>query len=199
LREVVPYDTASVQLLRENCLEIVGGRGFSNLEELLGVTFDPSREDNPNREVIRTGTSFIVEDAPTMYEEFSRDPHAAAGIRSWLGVPMVMGERLIGMIALDRSEPGFYTQEHARLAETFAAQAGIAIENARLHQEVLDHAEQLEQGVRERTAELQAQYARLDAILNSTTDGIVVADGEGSIVQTNPVAQAWLTETLPLA
>jgi PAS domain S-box-containing protein len=197
LREVVPYDTASVQLLRENCLEIVGGRGFPNLEELLGVTFDPSREDNPNREVIRTRAPFIVEDAPTMYVEFLHDPHAAAGIRSWLGVPMVMGERLIGMFALDRSEPGFYTQEHARLAEAFAAQAAIAIENARLHQEVLDHADQLEQRVRERTTELQAQYARLDAILNSTTDGIVVADTEGSIVQTNPVAQAWLTETFP--
>jgi two-component system phosphate regulon sensor histidine kinase PhoR len=197
LREVVPYDTASVQLLRENCLEIVGGRGFPNLEELLGVIFDPSREDNPNREVIRTRAPFIVEDAPTIYEEFLRDPHAAAGIRSWLGVPMVMGERLIGMFALDKSEPGFYTQEHARLAEAFAAQAAIAIENARLHQKVLDHAEQLEQRVRERTIELQAQYARLDAILNSTTDGIVVADADGSIVQTNPVAQAWLTETFP--
>jgi PAS domain S-box-containing protein len=197
LREVVPYDTASVQLFRENCLEIVGGRGFPNLEELLGVIFDPSQEDNPNREVIRTRAPFIVEDAPTMYEEFLRDPHAAAGIRSWLGVPMVMGERLIGMIALDKSEPGFYTWEHARLAEAFAAQAAIAIENARLHQEVLDHAEQLEQRVQERTTELQAQYARLDAILNSTTDGIVVADAEGSIVQTNPVAQAWLAERFP--
>jgi two-component system phosphate regulon sensor histidine kinase PhoR len=197
LREVVPYDTASVQLLRENRLEIVGGRGFPNLEELLGVTFDPSREDNPNREVIRTRASFIVEDAPTMYGGFLRDPHAAAGIRSWLGVPMVMGEQLIGMFALDKSEPGFYTQEHARLAEAFAAQAAIAIENARLHQEVLDYAEQLEQRVQERTTELQAQYARLDAILNSTTDGIVVADTEGGIIQTNPVAQAWLTETFP--
>ena len=59
-----------------------------------------------------------------------------------------------------------------------------------------DYAGQLEQRVQERTAQLQAQYARLDAILRSTTDGIVVADEEGNITQANPVAQTWLTKTL---
>jgi GAF domain-containing protein len=39
------------------------------------------------------------------------------------------------MIALDKHEPGFYTQEHARLALAFAAQAAIAIENARIFAE----------------------------------------------------------------
>jgi len=197
LREVVPYDTASVQLLRENHLEIVGGRGFPNLEELLGFCF-PVDGDNPNREVVRTRAPFIVADAPTAYEGFRRQPHAPAGIRSWLGVPMLVGERLIGMIALDKSEPAFYTQEHVRLVEAYAAQAAIAIENARLHQEVLDHAEQLEQRVQERTAEIEAQYARLDAILRSTADGIVVTDAEGNIIEANPVVQAWLTQTLSL-
>ncbi len=134
LQQVVPYDTASVQLLRAGHLEIVGGRGFPNLGELLGVTFDPQSRDNPNREVVRTRAPFIVEDAPAVYRGFRRPPHAPAGIRSWLGVPMLVGERLIGMIALDKREPGFYTPEQARLAEAFAAQAAVAIENSRLFQ-----------------------------------------------------------------
>ena len=58
------------------------------------------------------------------------------------------------------------------------------------------YADQLEQRVEERTAELQAQYARLEAILRSISDGIVVTDERGEIVQANPVAQAWLTKTL---
>jgi len=200
LQRVVDYDTASIQLLRceqdEEWLEIVGGRGFPNLEEIVGLTFDPSREDNPNREVIRTRAPFIVGDAPQVYQEFRRDPHAPAGIRSWLGVPMLVGERLIGMIVLDKSEPGFYTPQHGRLAETFAAQAAIAMENARLHEEILDHAERLEQRVQERTAQLAAERARLEATLHSASDGIVVTDSAGDIVQANPVAQAWLTQTL---
>jgi GAF domain-containing protein/nitrogen-specific signal transduction histidine kinase len=196
LQEVVPYDTASVQLLRGELLEIVGGRGFPNPEKIIGLTFDPHSETNPNREVVRTWAPYIVADGPAVYDEFSRDPHAPAGIRSWLGVPMIVGEQLIGMIALDKTVPGFYTAEHARLAEAFAAQAAIAIENARLYQALRGHAHQLEQRVQERTAELQAQYARLDAILRSTTDGIVVTDEIGNIVQANPVVQAWLNRTL---
>ena len=132
LREVAPYDSSSVQLLRDNQLEIIGGHGFPNLEELLGVTFDLTVEDNPNREVVHTRAPLILEDAPTAYSRFTREPHRQADIHSWLGVPMLIGDQLIGIITLDKWEPGFYTEEHARLAEAFAAQAAVAIENARL-------------------------------------------------------------------
>ena len=137
LQEVVPYDTASVQLLEGNRLEIVGGRGFPNLEELLGAAFDLEDGDNPNRIVIRTREPLILEDAGASYGAFRRKPHVEVGIRSWLGVPMLVGDRSIGIITLDKEESGFYNQEHARLAEAFAAQAGIAIENAQLHQETV--------------------------------------------------------------
>jgi signal transduction histidine kinase len=147
LQEVVPYDTASVQLLRDDRLEIVGGRGFPNLEELVGVTFDPTRVDNPNQVVVRNRAPFIVEDAPAVYDGFRREPHAQARIRSWLGVPMLVGDRLIGIIALDKQEPHFYADEHAQLAEAFAAQAAIAIENARLYEEVRRQADELKTAV----------------------------------------------------
>jgi two-component system cell cycle sensor histidine kinase/response regulator CckA len=143
LQQVVPYDTASVQLHMEDELVIVGGRGFPNLPELLGITFTLDGP-NPNKEVVRARKSFIVADAPTLYEEFRREPHAPANIRSWLGVPMLVGERLVGMIALDKHEPDFYTAEHAQLAEAFAAQAAIAIENARLFEEARRQAAQLD-------------------------------------------------------
>jgi two-component system sensor histidine kinase VicK len=94
------------------------------------------------------------------------------------------------------AQPGQFAPADAQRLEVFANHAAAAIENARLHQEVRNHAGQLEQRVQERTAEVQAQYARLDAILHSTTDGIVVTDGQGTITQTNPVAQTWLTRTL---
>jgi GAF domain-containing protein len=140
LQRVVPYDTCSVQLLRvdsrnreEDWLEIVGGRGFPNLPQIVGLAF-VTGGDNPNTEVVRTEAPVIVDDAPTEYKDFHQEPHAQAGIRSWLGVPMLIGKRLMGMISLDKKEPGFYTQEHARLAEAFAAQAAVAIENAQLYE-----------------------------------------------------------------
>jgi len=68
LQQVVPYDSASVQLLQGDRLVLIGGRGFPNLEELLGTSF-PVDSDNPNREVMRTLSPFILEDAP------ARDGH----------------------------------------------------------------------------------------------------------------------------
>ncbi len=144
LQKVIPYDSASVQLLRDDRrLEIIGGRGFPNLDELLGLTFDLVEGDNPNRKVVRQRAPVIVDDAPQVYSEFHKEPHAAAGIRSWLGVPLLFGERLIGMLALDKREPGFYTPEHARLVTAFATQAAIVIENTRLYEEIKRHLEEL--------------------------------------------------------
>jgi signal transduction histidine kinase len=74
----------------------------------------------------------------------------------------------------------------------------IAIAMARFcdMMELRSYAGQLEQRVQERTAQLQAQYAGLEAILRSASDGIVVTDAEGEVIQANPVALAWLTQTL---
>ncbi|MEJ2735585.1 MAG: GAF domain-containing protein [Anaerolineae bacterium] len=134
LQKVVPYDSASVQLLKEDRLEIIAGRGFPDVTRILGFTF-PLDGNNPNREVTRRRDWFIVPDAPANYQAFAEEPHRQADIHGWLGVPMMIGGRLMGMIALDKRQPGFYTEEHARLAQTFAAQAAVAVENARLHQE----------------------------------------------------------------
>ncbi len=71
-----------------------------------------------------------------------------------------------------------------------------AIERQQAEEVLRHHAEHLEERVRERTAQIQAQYARLEAILHSVTDGIIVIDGKGEILQLNPVAQRWLTQTL---
>ena len=45
---------------------------------------------------------------------------------------MIVGDRVVGVISVDKFEPDFYNEELAELATAFAAQAAIAIENARL-------------------------------------------------------------------
>jgi len=134
LRRVVPHDSASVFEVRGETLELVGGHGFPNIDELLALRFGLSDSDTPNAEVMRRRAPFIVADAPALYAGFRAAPHAQTRIHGWLGVPMLYGQRLIGMIALDKHEAGFYTETHAQLALAFAAQAAIAIENARLYQ-----------------------------------------------------------------
>jgi signal transduction histidine kinase len=137
LQYVVPYDSASVQLLKGDQLEIIGGRGFPNLPELLGVCI-AAQGDNPNKLVLESREPVIVGDAGAHYAGFSREPHAAADIHSWLGVPLIVGDRLIGMLALDKHEADFYTETHARAAKAYAAQAAVAVENARLYKDLQD-------------------------------------------------------------
>jgi diguanylate cyclase (GGDEF)-like protein/PAS domain S-box-containing protein len=132
LAHVVPYDSASVQLLGDGYLEIVGGRGWPDPDEIAGLRFDIPN-DNPNTEVVVRERAVILDDTRGNYPEFLKTPHSH--IRSWLGVPLIMREQVIGMLALDSKSPNFYTQEHTRLATAFADHVAIAIGNAQLFEQ----------------------------------------------------------------
>jgi GAF domain-containing protein len=118
LRNVVPFDSASVQELRVGRLVIVGGIGFADLDVIIGESFDVDNADSPNGEVVHRRRAIIVPDTEK-YRAFRRGLHVGAGIRSWLGVPLLRGDDLIGIIALDKAEPDFYTDEHRRSAMSF--------------------------------------------------------------------------------
>ena len=122
LRVEVPFASASVQELRGGRLVIVGGVGFDDVEPILGESFDIHNSDTPNGEVIYRRRPLIVADTEH-YRAFRRGLHVGAGIRSWLGVPLLFGEHLFGMIALDKRESNFYQPYHQQIAMGFAAQA----------------------------------------------------------------------------
>jgi len=129
LAKVVPYHSASVQILGDGYLEIVGGVGWADQSSVVGLRF-PVPGNNPNSRVIQERRSYLLQDAPSEYESFNVEPHNH--IHSWLGVPLMVRDQVIGMLAVDHTKPNFYTPQDIRLAETFANQAAIAIENARL-------------------------------------------------------------------
>ncbi|MDM8521113.1 GAF domain-containing protein [Anaerolineales bacterium HSG6] len=130
LQKVVPYDSASIQELKQNHLEIIDFTDPQHADELIGMCFGLKDEKHPNYRVIRDRSPLIIKDVQKNYPSFQGQPHS---IRAWLGVPLIIGNQLIGMITLDKKDPDFYTQEHAVLAQAFATQAAIAIENARLY------------------------------------------------------------------
>ncbi len=73
--------------------------------------------------------------------------------QSWVGVPIVTGEAILGLIAISDYRPQAFNEKHLRLLQTVASNVGVVIENARLYQ-----AEQ------QRAAEL--------AIINSVQAGL---------------------------
>lgn len=126
LRDHVPYDSCSVQELRENRLVIVAGVGFADLDVIVGESFDVDNIDIPNGEVIYRRRPLIVGDTE-QYRAFRRGLHVGADIRSWLGVPLVHDDQLLGMIALDKMEADFYTALHQQTAMAFAALLALAM------------------------------------------------------------------------
>ena len=133
LKHVVAYDSASVQLLGDGYLEIVGGRGWPDAEDVLGLRF-PVPGDNPNSDVIERRQAIILDEASQYHEPFLQSPHSH--IRSWMGVPLVVREKIIGMLAIDHTQSNFFTSEHIRMVTAFADQVAITIDHAQLFEKI---------------------------------------------------------------
>lgn len=130
LKCVVPYDSASVQLLRIGYLEMVGGRGLPEPKAVIGLQF-PVPGENPHTVVIQERRPHILGDASGAYSLFRAEPYN--DIHSWLGVPLILHDTVIGMLTIECTQPDSFNLEHARLASAFADQVTIALENAKLY------------------------------------------------------------------
>ena len=119
-------------MIQGDRLVIVSGRGFDDLGGLIGVGFDLDDETNPGIQVVRSKRRQVFARRVARIRTSRARCHGGGRIRGWLCVPMVVGDRVIGVLSVDKFEPDFYTEELAELATAFAAQAAMAIENARL-------------------------------------------------------------------
>jgi PAS domain S-box-containing protein len=109
-----------------------------------------------------------VEHDPRFYRKVSEDLGFIT--RSILCVPMIAKGRVIGVIELLNKHDASFTPDEAERLMRMAAFIGVAIENARLFQQVADGRD------------------RLAAILNSTADGILMTDMHGVVLTANPMA-----------
>jgi len=187
LAEVVPYDSASILLLTDGRMEMRAGRGFADPDAIKENSCRINLQDSELfREMSHTRLPIVLDD---VWEDkrFILVP-GSEQIRSWIGVPLIAQDQVIGMLSVDRYEPGAYNAEDAQTALHFAMQAAIAIENARLHHMVQMRAEELGMHVSARTAELNRVHERMRAVLEQAGEAIVLTAPDGVIEYANP---AW--------
>jgi GAF domain-containing protein len=137
---VLPFDTATLWLRDKEHLTVASVRGFPDAERRLGLTLAVADSALFN-EMIKSGQSISVPDV----REDRRFPPVEAPHLSWLGIPLVSKGELIGVIALEKWQSYFYTREQIQLASTFASQAAAALDNAKLFEESLSRAADLDQ------------------------------------------------------
>jgi GAF domain-containing protein len=133
IARVIPFDSASVQLLNESktALNIRVCQGFASSLEIRRLSFKLTGS-YPN---VRVWQRKAPQRFASIHDEFghlANPKYQMADIKSWLGVPLVVGDEAIGVITLDKREPDFYTLDHENLALLIANHAAMAIQRAQL-------------------------------------------------------------------
>jgi PAS domain S-box-containing protein len=151
LDKFIPFDSANVMLRDGETRFVVGA--FTGYERFPDGTFArnfclDSNENVLIRQICTNGKSLLIAD--TVREPGWKKLAGADHVRCWLGVPLIAFGKVIGFYSFDNTTPGVFTDEHVRIAETFAAPAASAIQNAQLFQRGQQYAAELEQRVGER-------------------------------------------------
>jgi signal transduction histidine kinase len=103
---------------------------------------------------VRNGESLLIQD---LAQEADRWPIAQDRIvdvntRSWLGVPLVVQERVLGILCLQDEKPGAFGEDDRRSLRAMADHAAMVIENVRLYRQTESQLRELQQANREMQA-----------------------------------------------
>lgn len=109
--------------------------------------------------VARKGETLMVSDVNAIADW--TQPDWLPRDRSWIAVPLYLKDNVIGLLLASRAEQAF-TEDDGLLAATFASQATVALENARLYHEVTGISQVMERMVSERVEELNKAYQTLE-------------------------------------
>ncbi|TET49929.1 MAG: GAF domain-containing protein [Anaerolineales bacterium] len=196
VERVVPGDACNVMLVDGGTARIVRERGYHKIApDERGVGTSVAVGDYPPlARMLQTGEPVVVSDTSTG-DAWVRE-EGQEWLRSYVGAPIRVGDVTMGFLNVDGTRSGQFGADHGRRLRAFAGHAAVAIENALLYSRLEQKKKILDDEVKRRTAEVEAEYAQLEAILDSSSDGFIVADREGSILRTNRVAEGWLTQAL---
>ncbi|MBN2148577.1 MAG: GAF domain-containing protein [Anaerolineales bacterium] len=150
VKTIIPYDTGTLWLRQGDRLTVRAAGGFEDSDQRIGLSVAIA-ESMLLLEMIDTSQPISVGDV-------RQDPRFTSLVEhqylSWLGVPLLSKSEVVGVLAFEKAEPHFYTQDHIAAVVTFAGQAAVALVNATLFEDSTS-----------RTVELAERSQRL-ALLN---------------------------------
>jgi len=145
LRDLVPYDCASILLVEADSRMFLA-REFPHSRLSTPISSYPTTFEGSDfpliRRMLASQSSVLISD--TNEDDRWRPFKSHADLRSWLCVPLIAANRLVGLLSLGQTEPNGLQNEHLRVAELLAIPAAAAIQNARLYERAEIYAEELE-------------------------------------------------------
>lgn len=139
----------------------------------------PTTPDSPAMRALRSGQPVQISDTASdrSYARL-RSRADREGFRSLLAIPLVTSVAPPAVLLVYKREPYRYSHSELELASSFVGFASMAMENASLYARIDER--------------LQEQTRRLEAIVESLDDGLILADLDGTIAYHNPAAAELL-------
>ena len=160
IKELFPLDVFS--LVRYDSLAQVIEIAFlvekdKVMNEWIGKRFTTD-ENNLFNQVIQEQKTIRYKDLAENKKKKNVQIHSSEPIRDWLGVPLITRGYVIGGISVQAFSPNAFNENHQKLLESIAAQAAIALDNARLLEQTHSQIERL------------AALHDIDLVINSSLD-----------------------------
>jgi len=179
---VIPCDAVNVMLIDEQRrVHVVRSRGyerFGTAAAIAGTVFDLDEVVNL-RQMAETGEIQVIPNV-ALFPGWLPTPESA-WLRSFAGAPIVVRDAIVGFLNVDSATPNFFTPAHAVTLRSFSYHAAIALENARLYQQV-----QQELTARKQTeAALRESEAYFHALFDQASDAIFIQNLQDAIIDAN--------------
>ena len=197
LQTIVPHDNASITLLYEEELRIMAVRGAQELQRFIGFRFHTA--DSLFAEIAQTKRPLYLPDAP-------EDPRflkleANCHIRSWLGLPLIVRDQVLGVLTIDSQQRDSYGKTEMQLAQSFANHAAIAIDNARLYTveqqarkqaEIMQEASTMMVQTLDRDTILEILLNYLQKLVSFDSANVLFIDGDFAHIYLSKDLENWI-------
>jgi signal transduction histidine kinase len=189
IREAMGVDNAAILLVNEagTHLNLYAARGSE--EDVTGIAQIPMGRGVAGA-IASTGMPRIIDDLSQVEVE---NPHLSMTACSLIGAPLLLGDRVIGVIHIDSARPRHFTDEDSQLLQIIASRVALAIEHAQLYEAERAARERAEMLARQMqtlqaVSDVALEYAQLDDLLHALLPRIQEILGVDNVAILLPVA-----------
>jgi signal transduction histidine kinase/PAS domain-containing protein len=178
IREAMHADNAAILLAEDGGSHLIVQSARGPEEEVVGTARVPIGQGFAGR-IAASRAPLLVDDLKTFEVA---NPLLREHFRSLAGVPLLVEDRLLGVLHVDSVEPRHFTADDLRLLELVAERVALAIDRAQLY----SAAEQARRIAAARAHELETFFGTL-------TDAVMLFGMNGEVTLLNPAARALLS------
>ncbi|MEW5959912.1 MAG: GAF domain-containing protein, partial [Chloroflexota bacterium] len=131
LRRVIDYDSASVQLIQGDRRYLIGSQQLK-FDASHSILLRNLSQDPLISRIVKDKQPLVLSDV-TQEALWDKEIPETAWINSWIGIPLVIRGRVMGLLTVDHAQAGYYTAADGEIAAAFANHAALALRNAELY------------------------------------------------------------------